>query len=215
MLIAGIDPGKAGAVAGLCVETGQVHFLDMPARGRGNDVDTDVVETTLLGWEAETGHAIDCVILEEQHAFPGQGSVSGWTFAVNYGALRDRIRSMQRHRAPGLPPLQLVEVGGRKWQKALGIVMPLAPKRPKAQARVSMDGLALTEDEEEKAKDEDAAALKEHRRLLAERKRGVKAEVKSKVRDWFPDAAVGNADGRADALALCRYGRLLIGERGV
>jgi len=201
-MVVGCDPGKAGAIVGVCTDHLDVLTLDMPCRGKADDVDTDAIEDTLLQWEANNQEHISLVVIEEQHAFPGQGAVSGWTFAMNYGALRDRIRSMQRRRVEQINagvhinPIGLVEVGSQKWQKALGIVMPPAPKRPKV-----VDKKHLTEAE--------AAALKVHRGLLAQRKKGVKAEVKSKVRDWYPQVDVGKGDGRSDALALCRYGLLL------
>lgn len=90
-----IDPGKGGGIA----MWSKYHksVVKMPATTQ------DIVEAlTILGHEPEV-----VVYLEKVHSFPGQGVVSTWKFAENYGTLLGIITALG---------YKLVHVQPQKWQ---------------------------------------------------------------------------------------------------
>lgn len=79
MRIAGIDPGKKGALA-IC-ENGTITYA-RPFALVGKEVDYTWLNNRILEF------CPDCVVLEKVHAMPGQGVVSMFTFGEGYGVLQ-------------------------------------------------------------------------------------------------------------------------------
>ena len=98
--IIGIDPGASGGIA-FIFEDGQRYAYKMPLTER------DLVDL-LKSYDLDS-----CVVwLEKVHAFPGQGSVSVWSFAQNYGFLRGMLIALE---------VPLYDVTPQKWQKWQGV----------------------------------------------------------------------------------------------
>lgn len=103
MHIVGIDPGKTGGIVVLDGATGEiVSMVPMPMMAKEFDVDAlfQIFQALPQGSR---------VIMEGVHAFPGQGSVSIWSFAEGVGIVKGLVRASQ---------LPLESVYPQTWQKA-------------------------------------------------------------------------------------------------
>jgi len=109
MIYVGIDPGKNGGIA--WVDTiGIAGALTMPQTVA--DVWTQI---KLLQWPNDPERFSPSkvfVLMEKQHAFPGQGAQSGFTFAVGYGVLLGCLAAAKL-------PHDLVPP--QRWQKVFGL----------------------------------------------------------------------------------------------
>lgn len=83
MIVAGIDPGKTGALA--ILYPGSIEFLDVPrVKLRGKD------KPAWSDWHTQWTNAlefacVDLVVIEEVSARPGQGVTSMFTFGRSLG----------------------------------------------------------------------------------------------------------------------------------
>jgi len=84
MIIAGIDPGKSGAMA-IVYPDNKVHFFDVPMiklRGKAKPAWKDWDRT----WRSALDFAgVDLIVIEEVAARPGQGVTSMFTFGRTLG----------------------------------------------------------------------------------------------------------------------------------
>ena len=96
-LIAGIDPGKTGAIAIIAekMEILNVHDWESPRAA------SDFLDIWKRG-------DISFAILEKVHSFPGQGVKSVWSFAENFGVWEGILSAMEI-------PFQLIPP--RQWMK--------------------------------------------------------------------------------------------------
>lgn len=96
MIIAGIDPGNAGAIAIIGNEgTDYIEIFDMPilvTEGKGKTKKGNVKKHTVLD---ETrlktileDNTLDHVFLEKAQSMPGQGAPATFNYAANYGIIR-------------------------------------------------------------------------------------------------------------------------------
>ena len=102
-MILGIDPGKGGGAAVMSESGLLIDCEAFRAPERMHEV--------LRGWE-KTYH-FSTVVIENVHAFPGQGVVSAFSFGQNFGWWEGRLSGYR-----------LTYVEPRVWQKKLGIVLP-------------------------------------------------------------------------------------------
>ena len=128
MRIAGIDPGKSGAIVTIDSETLEVgEVLLMPYDGKELDVATI---------KAFLGAHADAVVLERQHAMPAQGRSSIFTLGSCFGALRATCVCVGLRYVTPLPSA---------WtKKALAGVPGLGKARNVAAARRLFPSLDLT-----------------------------------------------------------------------
>lgn len=90
MLVAGIDPGKKGALC-LMANRNVITLEKLPFGGDGWLREAEFVET-LLAW----GNP-DLVVLEHVHATPNDNKKGAFSFGDTFGSLR----SLVRHACPG------------------------------------------------------------------------------------------------------------------
>lgn len=84
MIIAGIDPGKTGALS-ITYETGEVFLLDVPRveiKGKDKPAWADWEATW---WPALDFHGPQMIVIEDIAARPGQGVTSMFTFGRTLG----------------------------------------------------------------------------------------------------------------------------------
>lgn len=84
MIVAGIDPGKSGAMA-IIYPDGSVQFFDVP-RIKLRNKDRPAWGDWIRSWSAALGFAgVDLIVIEEVAARPGQGVTSMFTFGRTLG----------------------------------------------------------------------------------------------------------------------------------
>ena len=84
MIVAGIDPGKSGAMA-IIYPDGAVHFFDVPTVKLRNKERPAWGEWSRI-WTGALGFAgVDLIVIEEVAARPGQGVTSMFTFGRALG----------------------------------------------------------------------------------------------------------------------------------
>jgi hypothetical protein len=120
--IVGIDPGKTGGIVGIHKQTGNIGFMDkMPLIG-GKEF--DVNEFLLM---LQKRRKIVHVVLEKAQAYRGQGIVSAFNYARDYGIIIGILTALR-------VPYTLVVP--QTWQKEIfiGTVNKIHPKVRAAQA---------------------------------------------------------------------------------
>lgn len=144
MTIAGIDPGKTGALALLHAD-GSLNFLDVPTiklRGKEKPAWSDWVNTwsDALRWAAP-----DMIVIEDIAARPGQGVTSMFTFGRTLGFAHGIVASVTD------APIHFVTPS--VWKAKLGLLnsskgasretcRTLFPSTASSVARVKDDGRA-------------------------------------------------------------------------
>ena len=95
MIIAGLDPGKTGALV-VVYPDNSVTVLRMPLQKlRGRE------QPAWAGWAAGWAVALsfatpDMFVIEDVHARPGQGVASMFNFGLSYGFARGLVAAQQR-----------------------------------------------------------------------------------------------------------------------
>lgn len=109
MIYIGIDPGKTGGISVLLPEEfvePRVRIFPMPPTEKGiSEIFKDIVDP---GNSSPTKIQ---ALIEQVHAFPGQGVTSMFTFGQGYGFLRGCLVSF------GIP---FIEVTPQKWMGYFG-----------------------------------------------------------------------------------------------
>lgn len=108
MFIIGIDPGITGAIAVISQESETIHLIDSPFLKIRNKKKPDVAGYYKILKDFEKGTAI----IEEVHAMPGQGGVSGFNFGTSFGIWIGILAAMQI-------PYQFVSP--QKWKRQMGV----------------------------------------------------------------------------------------------
>lgn len=123
MIIAGIDPGLAGAIAFFNTETRDLIVRDMPtlaiARGKQRR-EIDPHALAALFWRAHCGHAF----VETAWPRPRDGAVAGFRGGDGYGVIRGVLAAV------GVP---YTMVAPQRWKRALDV----AADKDAARARAS------------------------------------------------------------------------------
>lgn len=107
-LVAGIDPGKTGALALLDTHTGHlVAVEDMPTIGRH-------VNAAIIGKLLEEWKWLGCtlVVLEDVHSMPGNGHAGAFSFGRSKGVIEGAAASLN---------LRLMLVSPAKWKREAGL----------------------------------------------------------------------------------------------
>lgn len=110
MIYIGIDPGKTGGISmllpGEFIEP-RIIVYPMPLTEKGiSNIFKDIVDP------GNTSKIEVQALIEQVHAFPGQGVTSMFTFGQGYGFLRGCLVSL------GIP---FTEVTPQKWQNHYGL----------------------------------------------------------------------------------------------
>jgi hypothetical protein len=106
----GIDPGKEGAFA-IIDEHRHGIVLKMPKTGE-RDV-RDLIVRIVEEFNGPSRPLERLVVgLEYEHAWPGRGATSTWTFAQGYGFLRGVLTAID---------VAFEEIPPRTWMRVLGI----------------------------------------------------------------------------------------------
>lgn len=110
MIYIGIDPGKTGGISVLLSEgfiEPRIRIFPMPSTERGvSDIFKDIVDP------GNTSKVEVRALIEQVHAFPGQGVTSMFTFGQGYGFLRGCLVA---HSIP------FSEVTPQKWMSYFGL----------------------------------------------------------------------------------------------
>lgn len=184
MATIGIDPGKTGAIA--LLHPGCIRVEDMPLGPKPKNGPADIDHARVAGalvvfrLLAAADGAKSTVYIEDQWARPGDGNTRD--LIAHFGALQGICIGL------GIP---FVVVSPQKWKKFHGIVAPEYDK-PKR-------GVVYTADEKKAfaaAKTKATALVKTGTRLNAALWYPEVADMLTRVKD----------NGRADALAIARYG---------
>ena len=114
-IVAGIDPGKRGAIAVVDADTLKAEVFPMPE---------DIVE---LAQMLDQIQSLKLVVMERQQPFPKQGVKSVFNLGRHYGCLETVIR---------LKKIPLEIVSPQKWQRELlgNISVPKGMSRKEAKA---------------------------------------------------------------------------------
>lgn len=143
MIVAGIDPGKSGAMA-IVYPDGAVHFFDVPM----NKVRGKAKPAWGLWWRSWHGAldfaGVDLIVIEDVGARPGQGVTSMFTFGRTLGFV---------HAVAAASGASMQNVTPAIWKGKLGLLNSskgasrelcgnLYPKSIKDLARVKDDGRA-------------------------------------------------------------------------
>ncbi len=109
--IAGIDPGKTGAVFVIHTKTCIYNWLDMPVRFLGpNSKRTEVDANVLTQWLCDNG--VTNVIIEDVWSLPHDGHVGAFRFGASSGVLIGICAGL------GLP---LERVRPQRWKKVMKV----------------------------------------------------------------------------------------------
>jgi hypothetical protein len=107
MIVVGIDPGLAGAVASLDADSQLLHLHDPPVmsirvgRQTRQDYDLPAMRRLLLPYASGACH----VCIEPQQAIPGQGVSSLFKLGMGYGLWMALIATLQLPNTPWPSPL--------------------------------------------------------------------------------------------------------------
>ena len=101
MIVAGIDPGKSGAIAIIDDKLNVILLVDMPTT---NESYVSVIKNNR--------YKTDKTFLEDVHALPKQSSVAGFTFGKNVGKAELIAETIGN----------VCLVSPSKWKKELGLI---------------------------------------------------------------------------------------------
>jgi hypothetical protein len=125
MVIAGIDPGKKGAIAIYDFDAAplnRLRFIDMPLVGGEWDPHEFLIRAAIIkGWHAEF------VFIEECHAFPGIGAATNASVMEGFGMWRVALASQYEAQHTRIVPSNV-------WKPAMGLTVPLVKAGKKATA---------------------------------------------------------------------------------
>jgi hypothetical protein len=105
MKICGVDPGKTG---GICFLNDNVTYYDIPRDGElASPVDIYNI------FDRERPYAI---VIEEQHAFPGQGIVSNAKIVAEFHII---LAAAKLFKYISMPTVNIRTVPARNWQRKI------------------------------------------------------------------------------------------------
>jgi len=116
LMCIGVDPGLSGAIGVITTDgiTEKHMVYDIPTIPyKGKKIIHDDVLFSIMRDIVSTPNIVRLfAVIEEQHPFPKQGAVSGFTLGVTYGTILTCVKMLK---------IPFVEVKPRDWQKLFGI----------------------------------------------------------------------------------------------